>query len=182
MGASTMQYNVNRYRQVEAETNDPLKLVVMLFEGAINFLEQAKLRHTEGNVKEKGILLSKVIAILGELQSSLNVKEGGEFAFNMDRLYTYMMSRLFEANSDNNLKGMEEVLNHLRTYKDAWDKARATPQQPAAATPAATVQLSQPAARSYPMAAPMPAPMPAPAPTTNNGDDEQTRPAIEIMG
>jgi len=116
-----MNHIANSYQKVQVETTEsPLKLVVMLYEGAINFLEQAKLRVADNQVGEKGILINKVIAIVSELQGSLNMTEGGEVAESLDRIYTYLISRLLEANANNDPAALDEILAHLRTLKAAW--------------------------------------------------------------
>ena len=122
-----MNHSRGNYQKVDIETTDSLQLVVMLYEGAINFLEQAKLRVAENQPGEKGILIDKVIAIVSELQGSLNVTRGGDVARALDGLYTYIISRLLEANSNNDPNSIDEILGHLRTLKEAWRGAAAVP-------------------------------------------------------
>jgi len=139
-----MNHFHDNYQKVQIETNDPIKLVVMLYEGAINFLEQAKRRLDENQIAEKGILINKVVAIVSELQSSLNLKEGREVAGSLDRLYTYMINRLVEANANNDTAILNEIINHLRTLKSAWSNLAEKGSQAAAET----VQASQAAAEA----------------------------------
>jgi flagellar protein FliS len=115
-----MNHTVGSYQKVQVETTDALKLVVMLYEGAINFLEQAKLRLANNQVADKGILINKVMAIISELQGSLNMDSGGEVSVRLDGLYTYMINRLFDANLNNDPEILSEVIKHLRSLKDAW--------------------------------------------------------------
>ena len=118
-----MKRTTDIYKKVQVETTtDSIKLIVMLYEGAINFLGQAKLRTQENQPGEKGILINKVIAIISELQCSLNMAQGGDVANSLDRLYTYMISRLLEANTNQDTEIMDEVLKHLRTLKNAWSQ------------------------------------------------------------
>lgn len=117
-----MNHTASNYQKVEVETTDPLKLVVVLYEGAINFLEQAKKRLEQNQIADKGILINKVVAILSELQGSLNLENGGEFAARLDGLYTYLINRLLEANVNNDVAPLNEVSAHLRSLKDAWRK------------------------------------------------------------
>lgn len=143
-----MNHTVSRYQKVQVETTDSVKLVVMLYEGAINFLEQAKLRVAENQVGEKGILINKVIAIISELQGSLNMSEGGEVAESLDRVYTYIINCLLEANINADAQAINEVLKHLRTLMRAWRRIAdegadatealksAKPEIPATVTPA----------------------------------------------
>jgi flagellar protein FliS len=115
-----MNHTISSYQKVQVETTDSLKLVVMLYEGAINFLEQAKLRLSQNQVADKGILINKVVAIISELQESLNLDGGGEVASRLDSLYTYLVNRLMEANINNDSSALSEVANHLRTLSQAW--------------------------------------------------------------
>lgn len=175
-----MNYTVGSYRRIEVETTDPIKLVIMLYEGAINFLEQAKRRMMDKKVAEKGILISKVMAIVGELQASLNMDKGGEVAVNMDRIYTYISNRLYDANMKNDPAILTEVISHLRVLKEAWDKARsaAPAGEPAVAQSAAVVGGYAQAVASRPMYAPMHAAAPAPQPAA----PATSMQAIEIIG
>jgi flagellar protein FliS len=135
-----MNHTIGSYQKVEVETTDALKLVVMLYEGAINFLEQAKLRLANNQVADKGILINKVMAIVSELQGSLNMDTGGEIAVRLDGLYTYIINRLFEANLNNNSDILTEVIKHLRSLKDAWKTISDNGKKGASAQPAAVNQ------------------------------------------
>jgi flagellar protein FliS len=117
-----MNQGYSSYQKVQVETTNSLKLVVMLYEGAINFLEQAKMRISEDRIGEKGILINKVIAIVSELQGALNMSEGGEMAERLDSIYSYMINRLLEANANNDEKAVNEVIVHLRKLKGAWNQ------------------------------------------------------------
>ena len=161
-----MNSTANIYQRVQVETTtDSIKLIVMLYEGAINFLEQAKLRAGDNQMGEKGILINKVIAIVSELQCSLNISEGGDVAQSLDRLYTYMINRLLEANANSDIPTIDEVLTHLRTLKSAWSKAS---EQRVAAT-------AQPA-RSFPAAGT------AMPPSNESAGRESEQSIIELVG
>lgn len=173
-----MNYTVGSYRKIEIETTDPIKLVIMLYEGAINFLEQAKRRMMDKKLADKGILISKVMAIIGELQSSLNMEKGGEVAVNMDRIYSYLSNRLYEANTKNDPAILTEVVSHLRVLKEAWDKARNAAPSAEAALPlaAAGAGYAAPAA-SRPFYGQVPA-----APASQPAAAASSLQAIEIIG
>ena len=167
--------NLNQYKKIEVETNDPIKLIIMLFEGAINFTEKAKLRLQENNMADKGILISKTLAIVSELQGSLNMDRGGEVAGNMDRIYTYIRDRLVEANQKNDQAMLDEVLNHLRVLKSAWEQAQdklaagETESAEVKSIPATPVQQPQITTPQTP-------------PMTSTGPAPESTPAIEIVG
>ncbi len=108
------------YKEVEIETASGLKLVVMLYQGAIKFLNIAKESNT---IKRYDIVNTNIIKaqdIISELISSLNF-EAGEIAQNLYSLYLYINRRLLEANIQKNMSIIEEVIGLLQTLKEAWE-------------------------------------------------------------
>lgn len=120
--------------QVEAAS--PHRLILMLFEGAIKSCRLAKLHMQNGAIADKGMAISKAIAIIQEgLRVSLDKDQGGDLAANLDALYDYMGQRLLQANLHNDLTMLEEVLNLLAGLKESWEaidpaKAAVQPEAP----------------------------------------------------
>lgn len=116
----------NSYRQVATQTASRGQLVLMLLDGAIRFLEQARTGFGKEDPAEANETihnnLTRAQDILHELNMSLNMEAGGEFASCMRRLYTYMDRRLFEANVSKNSEGVEDVLGRLGVLREAWNK------------------------------------------------------------
>ncbi|HYE33688.1 MAG TPA: flagellar export chaperone FliS [Methylomirabilota bacterium] len=112
------------YKQVAAQTASPGHLVLMLFDGAIRFLERARLGFEIEDPSERIECIHNNITraqdIIHELNMSLNMEEGGEFAACMRRLYTYLDKRLFESNMNKEPSGIDEALQRLGTIRDAW--------------------------------------------------------------
>ena len=77
-----------------------------------------------GNVALKGEQIGKAIAIIGGLRESLNHKQGGEVAGNLDSLYAFMQQRLSQANLRNEVALLDEVTELLREVKSGWDGIR----------------------------------------------------------
>ena len=106
------------------QTASPGQLVLMLYEGAIRFLEQALQGFAKEDLAESNEAihnnLLRAQQIIHELNVSLNMKEGGEFADCMRSLYQYMDRRLMEANLNKSKVGIEEVIRRLGTLRDAW--------------------------------------------------------------
>jgi flagellar protein FliS len=81
----------------------------------------SRLHMLNGNIAEKGRLISHAIVIIGGgLQQGLNLEKGGELAQRLDGLYEYMKRRLLEANLNNDPARLEEVDNLLGTIEDGW--------------------------------------------------------------
>ena len=64
----------------------------------------------------------KAQTIIAELQGTLNLEAGGEFAATMHRLYDYHNRRLFEANIRKQVEPVIEVERLIRDIRDAWEQ------------------------------------------------------------
>lgn len=115
------------YRKVGLETQlesaSPHKLVVMLFDGALVAIANAR-RHMENKeIAEKGQAISKAIDIIANgLQASLDMESGGTIATQLEALYEYMGQRLLHANLRNDAAALKEVAGLLQELKSAWEK------------------------------------------------------------
>lgn len=116
---------IQSYASVKVQSGvddaSPHRLIQMLFEGALERIAQAKGAMQQKQLARKGELLGKAINIVGGLQGSLNDREGGELAANLDSLYDYIIRRLTQANYENNLEYLDECGRLLGELKLAWD-------------------------------------------------------------
>ncbi len=112
----------DRSLEQDVMTADPHRLIVMLFDGALKALDQAKWLINAGAPRsEKGVVLSKAIAIIDQgLRASLDKKAGGELAENLDMLYGYMVKQLLSANINTDAAAIDEVRELLSQLRDAW--------------------------------------------------------------
>jgi len=112
------------YRQVATQTASPGQLVLMLYDGAIRFLEQARRGFAAEDPLEfnQNIHNNTVRAqeIIRELDGALEYKQGGQLASTLHRLYDYMDTRLHESNQFKKPEGVVEVLRRLGILRDAW--------------------------------------------------------------
>ncbi len=108
------------YRKATVDTSDNVRLVSLLFDGAINFLKIAKGKMVTRDVAGKGIYIGKATAIVGELTSCLNMEEGGEIARNLRRLYDFVLDRLLKANLKNDMIALDEAVKVLETLRGGW--------------------------------------------------------------
>lgn len=148
----TMKRGVNAYANVGLETGiasaSPLKLIIMLYDGALAALLGAKVNMAAGNIAAKGSAISKAITIIDNgLRASLDKSAGGEIAENLDALYDYMSRRLLQANIKNDVGIIEEIHGLLADLRGAWvsigDKAeQPAPMVPASAMPKAPTLIS----------------------------------------
>ncbi len=110
------------YKRVDVETASQGKLIVLLFNGAIQRAEEAKRQIALGSVEHVHNNLIRAQEILGELRSALDMKTG-LIAQNLDRIYEYLQHLLITANLRKSVEPVEECLNHLTTLRDTWKEA-----------------------------------------------------------
>jgi len=120
------------YRQTQVQSRSPLELVVMLYDGAIRDMTAAKAAMARRDLANKRQAMSRALAIVSELQSTLNMKEGGEVAQRLDSLYGYVNGRLLEANMHGHVGALEDAISVFTTVREAWAQIATAPAQVAA--------------------------------------------------
>ena len=114
------------YQQVATKTAPPGQLVLMLYEGAAKFLQRAIAGFDLEDPAESNEMINNNIIraqdIIFELNVTLNVKDGGELAMTLRRLYDYMDRRLVQANFKKDKAIVEEVLGRVTVLRDAWSQ------------------------------------------------------------
>jgi len=120
-------YALNAYTQTKVTTTyNPVELVVMLYDGAIDFLDKAATAINMREVPIKIKYIDKAIAIIEELLNALNLEVGGEIALNLQNLYLHMMRELVLANAKNDANKIKHVINLLKELREAWVQIKGT--------------------------------------------------------
>jgi len=114
---------LKQYQKNSVETASPEKLLIMLYDGAIQFLNKAKLSMEEGEIEQTHKNLTGCQNIILEFMSTLDMKQGGDLAQNLYRLYDYYYTTLVEANLKKDIRKIEEVLKHLKGLRETWQQA-----------------------------------------------------------
>lgn len=120
------------YQQTHVQSRSPLELVVMLYDGALRFVNEARTALDRQDLVAKREALSRALAIVAELQNTLNMRDGGDVATQLDALYTYVNTRLLEANMQSNGAALDEVVKLLTPLREAWGQIAAEPEAPQA--------------------------------------------------
>lgn len=108
------------YKQTSVQSSSPLQLVVLLYDGAIRHLTAAREAMGRRDMVARRDGLSRAMAIVAELQSTLNLKEGGDVAKSLDNLYVYILELIVQANLRNDPRPLEEAERLLAPLRDAW--------------------------------------------------------------
>jgi flagellar protein FliS len=128
----------NAYQSVQVTTTDRGRLLLMMYEGAIKFLRQARAGIEENDIAKFCRFLSKGQAIIAELMNTLDFERGGTIARDLDRLYDFMLFYLTEANLHRDPQRITKVIGLIDTIYQAYkeiidgekkDQEVATPEQ-----------------------------------------------------
>lgn len=108
------------YQNVQVTTTDRGRLLLMMYEGAIKFLKQAKTGLEDNDMVKFCRFLSKGQAIIAELMNTLDFEKGGNIARDLDRLYDFMLFYLTEANLHRDPKRIGKVIGLIDTIYLAY--------------------------------------------------------------
>ena len=116
-----MKPNANRaYAANKYDGMSPERVVLALYDGAIRSMDLARDAIEENDQRVLGEQVSKAMAIISELQASLDKEKGGEIGDRLDDLYTYVMRGLLEANVSKDADRLVEVCSCIKTVRDGW--------------------------------------------------------------
>src|SRR4030042_5376974 len=115
----------NEYKKTQIATANQGKLIVMLYDGAIKFLNIAVENMSPQTYDIVNTNILKAQDIITELLLSLNMQEGGEISQNLFNIYMYFKRTLLEANIQKNAEIIKGTLKLLKDLRDAWDKISA---------------------------------------------------------
>ena len=111
---------LSTYRQTQVQSRTPLELVVMLYDGALKFLHLTREAAERRDLPARRDASSRALAIVSELQSTLNMAEGGEIAERLDALYGYVNMRILDAARENSVTPLDDAIRVLETLRESW--------------------------------------------------------------
>jgi len=127
------RYGAARYNTVRSHGQvadaSPARLVQIMFEHILSNLATAQgcMGRIRNNMPLNEVVIkckamSKAARLIGHLDATLDMKQGGQISENLHNLYLYMLGKLTTANANNDATLVSEVANLVRTVKNGWDK------------------------------------------------------------
>lgn len=122
---SANPYNkyIKQYQTSNITTATPEKLMILLFDGAIQFLQKAKTAINENNLKERSQNIENARKILRELMRTIDLENGNDVSKRLFRLYNRMAMDLIKANVQRNVEKVDIVINDLTNIRWGFQKA-----------------------------------------------------------
>ena len=117
-----MTYNaLNQYKQNTVFSATPEELTLMLYDGAIKFMNIGKYHIENNNIIKAHEALIRAQDIIIELNSSLNMEY--EVSENLRGLYEFVLDRLIDANIYKKVEPVDEALEIITEMRDTWKEA-----------------------------------------------------------
>ena len=118
-----MNQYIKQYHKTTVETPSNEKILIMLYDGAIQFLNKAKIALNEKNYEQSHNNLMGAQRILEEFINTIDKEPNPELANNLINLYEYFITRLVQANIKHEIGPVDEVLKFLKDLKSTWEQA-----------------------------------------------------------
>ncbi len=114
---------IKQYQTNNITTATPEKLMIMLLDGAIQFLQKAKTAIDEKNLQDRATNLESARKIIRELMRTIDLENGNDVAHQLFRLYNKMAMKLIKANVSKNSQLVQEVIDDLANIRWGFQKA-----------------------------------------------------------
>lgn len=112
-----------RYQDTRFATTNKGTLIILLYDGTINFLVEAKKRMKNKDFAGKGVYIDRAYSAINELRSSLNFNADQKLSDSLNQLYFFMTKQLSKATLDNDTQAVDIVIDLLKGLRDAWEQA-----------------------------------------------------------
>lgn len=108
------------YRKNAVLGASPAQLVVMLYDGALRFIEGGRMAMRAKDLTRQNDALQRAQKIVVELLSTLDREKGGELADNLSSLYGFVLDQLMDANVNDNETSLDNAAKTLGELREAW--------------------------------------------------------------
>src|ERR1700722_18578202 len=98
----------------------PVELTRMLYEGALQAVQEAITAHRANDILARGNAVTRAVEILGELRFSLRRDVAPQYCDTLSGLYGYLQNRLIQAHAEKSESMLQEVLKLIETLLEGW--------------------------------------------------------------
>jgi flagellar protein FliS len=117
-----MDNNLKVYQRVQISGLNQKELIVMLYSGALKFINEGKNLILEKDINRTHEKLSKARDVFVHLLTTLNVEAGGELAEKLSSLYAYFIEKITMANVTKEIGELDDIIPLIQEIKESWEK------------------------------------------------------------
>ena len=114
---------IKQYQTSNITTATPEKLMILLFDGALQFLQKAKTAISENNLQERAKNIEGARKIIREIMRTIDLENGNDVAKKLLKLYNRMAMNLIKANVQRNAAKIDEVIEDISNIRWGFQKA-----------------------------------------------------------
>lgn len=114
---------IKQYQTSNITTATPEKLMILLFDGMLQFLQKAKNAIAENNLRERAENIENARKILRELMRTIDLENGNDVSKQLFRLYNRLAMNLIKANVQRNSGLIDEVIVDITNIRWGFQKA-----------------------------------------------------------
>jgi flagellar protein FliS len=109
------------------ETIPAARQIVMLYDGMIRRIEEARQACLENRIEERWQATQKAARICDALHASLDREHGGTVADALDQWYVMIGLKIQQVNVSNDPRQCSELIGLLRDVRASWDRITTSP-------------------------------------------------------
>lgn len=117
-----MEQQLKTYQQMQISGLNQKELIVLLYSGALRFIEEGKSLLKTGDVPKIHEKLNRARNIFIHLLATLDMRAGGELASKLSSLYAYFIEKITIANVTKKEDSLNEIIPLIRDIKESWEK------------------------------------------------------------
>jgi flagellar protein FliS len=110
------------YKKVQIGTANPVKLVVMMYDGVSRFLLKAEKAILAKDVKETDFWTDKASAVVQELLSALDLEAGGQVAAQLLQVYTMTIREILHARIRRDPELLRKLSSLYSDLSSGWEQ------------------------------------------------------------
>ncbi|MBI1756016.1 MAG: flagellar export chaperone FliS [Fimbriimonas ginsengisoli] len=103
----------------------PLQLIIMLYDGALRFMEAGRHAMLAGEIDKQNTSLQRAQHVVTELMACLDMEQGGEVATNLFALYSFALNQLVEANISDKTEAIDACIKIFSDLRESWVRLEA---------------------------------------------------------
>lgn len=117
-----------KYQQTSVNTASPAELSLMLYNGCLKFMSQAKQAIEQKNIEKKNEYIQRAQMIIQEFMVTLN----RDVAMSEDlmRLYDFIFRKLVDANTHSDLTALKEAEDMVLDLRNTWKEMMQNQKKP----------------------------------------------------
>lgn len=120
MSYQNTQQQYAAYKAAHQTTDNKTQQVVMIYDGIMRVIYQAKQAILNQNIQERYNLLEKASQVILGLQASLDFDNGGEVAQILNSYYNAIYTKVHIINHSNSIADCEALIEDIKAMRSAW--------------------------------------------------------------